>query len=207
MLTEKEISLILGKDLVKEKKAKEELTFQDWMLSKKGIAPLTVKHNVCYANYLLREHNTPFPTKEDAERIALKVLTSDYSKSYQKHLLTALELYMEYSGHPIQFKKPKQTKRSPKYLTQDQLKRLVRGASDYRDFAMLVLFASTGVRLNELRMLNVGDLDLERKIVTIRHAKRDNALTQDCTVRTGSPRRSATSWQLWLRATSTHLIE
>lgn len=46
---------------------------------------------------------------DDAEKIGLKILNSQYSKSYQKHLLTALELYMEYSGQPIKFKKPKPT--------------------------------------------------------------------------------------------------
>ena len=122
---------------------------------------------------MLRENNTPFPKSEDAEKIGLKVLNSAYSKSYQKHLLTALELYMEYVGITIRFKKPKPTKRSPKYLTQEQLKKLIRGASDYRDFAMIIMSCTTGMRLNELRMLSVGDVDLERRIVTVRHAKRD----------------------------------
>ena len=118
MLSEKEINLVLGKDLVVGKK-KEALSFRDW-LTVKGIAPLTVKHTISYVNHMLRENNTPFPKREDAEKIGLKVLNSQYSKSYQKHLLTALELYMEYVGFPIKFKKPKPTKRSPKYLTQEQ---------------------------------------------------------------------------------------
>lgn len=184
MLTEKEISPVLGKDPNIANRPKEELSFKDWMVTNKGIPPLSVKHYACYANYLLREYNKPFPKTEDAERIALSVLSSNYSKSYQKHLLIALELYMEYSGQPIKFKKPTSTKRSPKYLTQDQLKKLVRGASDYRDFAMLIMFCTTGMRLNELRMVNVGDLDLERRLVTVRHAKRDRdreiPLSDDC---------------------------
>lgn len=184
MLSEEEISLILGKDLVVDKRLVEQLNFADWMLVKKGISALTVKHNVCYANFLMRKHNAPFPNKEDAQKIALWILNSDYSKSYQKHLLSALELYMEYSGQPIKFWKPKPTKRSPKYLTQEQLKKLIRGARDYRDFAMLIMFCTTGVRLNELRMMNVGDLDLEHALMTVRHAKRDKdrevPLSLDC---------------------------
>jgi integrase/recombinase XerD len=184
MLTEKEIDLVLGKDSVVIAKPRVELSFREWLITKKGIAPLSVKHYTSYVNHLLRESNIPYPNRDDAERIALKVLSSDYSKSYQKHQLTALELYMEYTGQPIHFKKPKPTKRSPKYLTQDQLKRLIRGARDYRDFAMLIMFCTTGMRLNELRMLNVGDLDLQRRLVTIRHAKRDKdrevPLSQDC---------------------------
>jgi hypothetical protein len=104
MLSEKEINLVLGKDLVKREK-KEELTFRDW-LTVKGIAALTVKHTISYVNHMLRENNTPFPKRDDAEKIRLKILDPNYSKSYQKHLLTALELYMEYTDQPIKFKKP-----------------------------------------------------------------------------------------------------
>jgi hypothetical protein len=55
MLSEKEINLVLGKDLnVREKK--EQLSFRDW-LTVKGIAPLTVKHTISYVNHMLRENN------------------------------------------------------------------------------------------------------------------------------------------------------
>ena len=54
MLSEKEINLVLGKDLnVREKK--EDLNFRDW-LTVKGIAPLTVKHTIlaCCSPHLVR---------------------------------------------------------------------------------------------------------------------------------------------------------
>jgi integrase len=38
---------------------------------------------------------------------------------------------------------------------------------------MIIMFYTSGMGLTELRMLNVGDLDLEHRLVTIRHAKRD----------------------------------
>ena len=64
------------------------------------------------------------------------------------------------------------------------MKKLIRGASDYRDFAMIIMLCTTGMRLNELRMLNVGDVDLEHRFVTVRHAKRDRdreiPLSSDC---------------------------
>ena len=158
MLTEREIDLVLGKDSVIVSRPKETLSFREWLITKKGIAPLSVKHNTSYVNHLLRDNNTPFPTKDDAERIALRVLSSDYSKSYQKHLLTALELYMEYTGHPSTSRNPSLRKDPRKYLTQDQLKRLIRGARDYRDFAMLIMFCTTGMRLNELQDAQCRDL-------------------------------------------------
>ncbi len=143
-----------------------------------------MRYFTSYVDHLLRDNNTPNPTREDADRIAMKILSSEYSKSYQKHLLLALECYMQYLGTPVTYKKPRPNKRSPKYLTQDQLKMLVRSARDYRALAMLVMFSTTGVRLNELRMMNIGDVDLERRVVTIKHAKRDKdreiPLSEDC---------------------------
>lgn len=183
MLNEKEISLILGQDSRPEI-VKKPLSFREWMLTKKGIPSLTVGHIDSYVKKMLRDNNTPFPTKDDADRIALRVLSADLSKSYQKHLLEALEVYMEFIGVPVKYKKPKPVKRSPKYLTQEQLKRLVYGSRDYRVFALLMMFITTGVRLNELRMMNVGDIDFQRKVVTVRHAKRNRdreiPLSREC---------------------------
>ena len=143
-----------------------------------------VRYFTSYVDHLLRDNDTPYPTREDADRIAMRVLSSEYSKSYQKHLLIALECYMEYIGTPVTYKKPRQTKRSPKYLTQDQMKKLVRGARDYRSLALLIMFSTTGIRLNELRMLDIGDVYLERRVLTVRHAKRDKdreiPLSEDC---------------------------
>ena len=182
MLTEKELTLILGKDLAEAPRKQE--TFREWLMTKGGVPPKYVRYFTGYVDHLLRDNDTPFPTREDADRIAIKVLSSEYSKSYQKHLLLALECYMEYLGTPVQYKKPRQTKRSPKYLTQDQMKKLVRGARDYRSLALLIMFSTTGIRLNELRMLDIGDVDLERRVLTVRHAKRDKdreiPLSEDC---------------------------
>jgi integrase len=41
---------------------------------------------------------------------------------------------------------------------------------------MMIMFCTTGMRHNELRVLNVGDVDLEHRLVTIRHAKRDREI-------------------------------
>jgi hypothetical protein len=55
MLSEKEINLVLGKDLIETKK-KEELSFRDW-LTVKGIAPLTVKHTISFESFLCHDDN------------------------------------------------------------------------------------------------------------------------------------------------------
>ncbi len=57
--------------------------------------------------------------------IASKLILSKLSKSNIRIKLIALEYYMEYIGKPTHFKKPRDTKRSPKYLTEAQMQKLV----------------------------------------------------------------------------------
>ena len=184
MLTEKEISLFLGKDSDAMPNGSENLGFESWMVTRRGKDPKWSKQLAYFIRKLLKDYNVPFPSKKDAEKMALAVYNSEYSKSHQRHLLYALEYYMEYVQQPIKLRKPRATKRSPKYLTEEQMKKLIRGARDFKEFAMIMLFCTTGLRLNELRMLNASDIDLKNRIVTVRHAKRDKdrevPLSEEC---------------------------
>jgi site-specific recombinase XerD len=91
---------------------------------------------------------------------------------------------MEYVGEPVHFKKPSKGKRLPKYLTQDEMRKLVRATRNYREFAILTIFCTTGLRLNEVRMLNLRDLDFGRQTITVRCAKlsrdREVPMSEDC---------------------------
>jgi site-specific recombinase XerD len=150
----------------------------------KGLSEKWAKNTAWYVNRLLTRENIPFPEKEDAEALAFKILRSELSKSHKRNTLKAIEHYMEYVGKPVHFKKPTKGKRLPRYLTQDELKKVVRTSRNYREFAVLTLFCTTGMRLNEVRMLNIGDLDFSRKMITVRCAKlsrdREVPMSQDC---------------------------
>lgn len=63
---------------------------------------------------------------------------------------------------------PKLPKRLPKYLTVDESLKLLNAINDdkysktvVRDFAMIVVFLNSGIRLSELVGLSIGDLDKE----------------------------------------------
>lgn len=68
-------------------------------------------------------------------------------------------------------------KRLPQALNESQIKELLRGARKPRDLAIIELFYASGVRCNELRMLNVEDVyfdaDLTGGSVTVHHGKGD----------------------------------
>lgn len=69
---------------------------------------------------------------------------------------------------------PKIEKRMPRILTRDEVERLLAtpgqaiGPKALRDRALLELLYATGMRVTELVMLDVGDLDLDKGAVTCR---------------------------------------
>jgi len=106
----------------------------------------------------------------------MHVLDSDYSKSYQRKCLIAIERYavfLQIEG--VKFKKPRQTQQEIKYLTQEEMIKLIHAATTQRDFTILVLFCKTGLRVSELCGLNIDDIDFNRREISVNHGKRDKA--------------------------------
>lgn len=158
--------------------------FIAWLMIEKGLSQSWARDIYWYVNRLLIRENIPFPDKEDADKLALQILQSDYSKSHKRNMLKAIEHYMEFIGKPVKFKKPLKGKRLPRYLTQDEMRKLIRSARNYREFGILTIFCTTGLRLNEVRMLNINDLSFSRKVITVRCAKLDKdrevPMSEDC---------------------------
>jgi hypothetical protein len=104
MLKEIEIAQCLGQDTERTAyDASKELSFNGWLIMHKSMRNKWADIVTYNANRLLRVHDCPFPTRPDAERMAIAVLTSTYSKSHQRHLLIALQYYMEYLGIVVKF--------------------------------------------------------------------------------------------------------
>ncbi len=70
---------------------------------------------------------------------------------------------------------PKAAKKLPKTLDVDQVTGLLEAKPDsvleIRDLAMFELFYSSGLRLSELALLDLGDLDASEGFVRVRHGK------------------------------------
>jgi integrase len=56
-------------------------------------------------------------------------------------------------------------------LTAEQVRRLIVAAPCSRDRALIRLLAETGLRRHEAAQLNVGDVDLEKRLVIVRNGK------------------------------------
>lgn len=61
----------------------------------------------------------------------------------------------------------------PIWLTDRERERLLELELSPRDRAIVAVFLYAGLRANELRMLDVEDLDFEAETIHVRHAKRD----------------------------------
>jgi len=62
--------------------------------------------------------------------------------------------------------------RTIKYLTQDELRRLLKAITSKRDRAMFLLAYRHGLRASEVGMIQVGDIDLDRGRIRINRLKR-----------------------------------
>lgn len=60
----------------------------------------------------------------------------------------------------------------PIWLTEPERKRVLKQGLSRRDRAILTLFLYSGLRCNELRMLDVEDLDFEAMTIFVRYGKR-----------------------------------
>jgi site-specific recombinase XerD len=61
----------------------------------------------------------------------------------------------------------------PVWLTETERDRLLKVETSVRNRAIVTTFLYAGIRCNELRMLDVGDIDFEEMTIHVRHAKRD----------------------------------
>jgi integrase/recombinase XerD len=62
--------------------------------------------------------------------------------------------------------------KEPGILYREQYKALLYEASDNpRDYAIIMTFLQTGIRLSELANLRLEDMDFENKVLTVRQGK------------------------------------
>jgi site-specific recombinase XerD len=77
------------------------------------------------------------------------------------------------AGNPSHtVKGARREEKEPGILYKEQYKALLYEASDHpRDYAIIMTFLQTGIRLSELANLTLEDIDLEHKILTVRQGK------------------------------------
>ncbi len=99
-----------------------------------------------------------------------------YSKNSLYLAVKAIKAYFKYKGLDTAstLTAPKRPRQMPKYLTEEEVKRLLDAAKDNpRDFAILSLLVYSGIRVSELCNLRLEDIDFTERIVYVRSGKGD----------------------------------
>ncbi|NOS99241.1 MAG: tyrosine recombinase XerC [Phycisphaerales bacterium] len=120
-------------------------------------------------------------TADDIKAFLVFLGGQNYSKSTTARKLATLRSFYKFcvrrnymQTNPLSsIRMPKQDKRLPKFLTVDEVNRLLRTPEDNtllgaRDRAMLEVLYSTGIRVSELVDLNAGDVDTQAQVIRIR---------------------------------------
>jgi len=153
--------------------------FLTWLTVEKALDADYAQNLSYYANGLLLRTDCVKPTQSDVPRLQTYIIQSDWSKSYKRHVLRSLELYLEFlgirdpRGNLYSFRKPRGSRKLPSYLTQDEMRKLVRATRNLRESALITLYCTTGLRLREALGLNIRDVDFEGKVLHVKHAKFD----------------------------------
>ncbi len=100
-----------------------------------------------------------------------------YSKNTMYLALKAIGSYLKYRNRDDivkAIKPPRRPKQMPKYLTEEEMRKLLDSAKDNsRDYAILSLLAYSGLRVSELCNLHVEDVDLSERVVYVHSGKGD----------------------------------
>ena len=122
---------------------------------------VTVNDIYDFLSYLANDRvkHTESGSRESGIGSAARARKLSSIKSFYKYLTVRTKQLRE---NPVQdMEYPKLRKALPKYLTLDQSRRLleaVSGPNAERDFAILMIFLSCGIRISELAGLNLTDL-------------------------------------------------
>ena len=118
---------------------------------------------------------------EDVQRFLVFLREREYSKSTMARKLATLRSFYKFcvkrqyaQSNPLAtIRTPKQEKRLPKFLSEDEVRKLLETPDittllGARDRAMLETMYSTGVRVSELVDLNIADIDFVGEALHVR---------------------------------------
>ena len=158
-------------------------------LTAAGKSPLTIKAYLADIHHIANLLTTPLAsiTSSTLEHLLTTESTTGTSHATLYRLKASLRSFFAWAvraGHAplnpafdIRMKRPPRP--MPTYLSESEQGRLLREVRDRtsedarRDRVIIELFLGTGIRLAELVALDIADVDLETKHLSVRHAKGD----------------------------------
>ena len=114
-------------------------------------------------------------TAEDVKRFLVAEINRGMSRSYCVIQRNALRhLFEQTLGRPEDFDsipRPKRERRLPVVLSREEIQRLFSVVENIKHKAMLMVAYDAGLRLSEIRNLEIDDIDSQRNVIRIRQGK------------------------------------
>jgi len=111
------------------------------------------------------------------EYIRLKVITDEYSDSWQNQFINAIkkfyELILSKKIAPKFVKRPKKRKQLPVVLSVSEVKAMLDSIENIKHKAILRTIYDHGLRISELTNLRLSDIDSERMLLRVEKGKGD----------------------------------
>lgn len=149
------------------------------LMRTKGYSPRTIKTYVYWIRYFIRFHGLRHPAEMGAsevrEFLTWLAVERNVAAATQNQALNAIVyLYRRVLDQPLgaigEAVRAKRPKRMPAVLTHEEARDVIRGlGSPYRLIACLMY--GSGLRVVEAARLRVKDVDLERRVITVRDGK------------------------------------
>jgi integrase/recombinase XerD len=144
--------------------------FYDFQIVDLRRAKRTAYEKVWFIRKLLNavEKNPNEITREDL-RTFLKTL-ENYSRAYYKNVLMALKVffrdYMEKPELVASFRFPHQVYKPKHIVSKEELRRFYKAIKSPKEKALFLLYATSGLRRQEILSLKPEDIDFEKRVIT-----------------------------------------
>lgn len=114
-------------------------------------------------------------SNRDIERFNQEfIVKNNYSISTQRQFIGAVKILAECLESKLEVGKmvrPKKEKKLPTVLSKEEIIDLIRVTRNIKHRAALTMIYAAGLRISELLALKLNDIDIDRRIITIKNAK------------------------------------
>jgi len=142
----------------------------------RNYSPKTIKaYRACLKEYLIQDSAAPVACDvESIRRFLLSKQAKGLAPQTVNLYLNAIKFYYRdvlKTGHGIQLKFAKRSKRLPVVLSRDEISRVIGTVSNLKHRIMIALAYGAGLRVSEAVGLRVRDLDLDELTIHLKQAK------------------------------------
>lgn len=147
--------------------------FRRYLKVDQGLNAKTVDQHQIMATVFLDYCEDILPEQERAKDFQEDLIDREYSSSHINNSMKAVEYYYGFHDLDFEYKRLKRPKKLPEVLSSSQVRRIMYACETYRDYAIIKTLTSSGIRSSELCALDVTDVGLDDRTLSIKEGKFD----------------------------------